>query len=118
MASLDGQMLTETFELLTHPYRRYALYYLTNESAEVGIETLAATIATWDGEQTGTDQSTTHTDIRTALRHIHIPKLAEAGIITVDTTTNRIELRDAAGVSQFLSDTAAVDGYGQTAADD
>lgn len=118
MASLDEQLLTETFELLTHPYRRYVLYCLANDSSEVGIGTLAAKIATWEGAKMGTDQRTTDTNIRTALRHNHIPKLAEAGIITVDATTNTIELRDTTGVSQFLSDTATIDGYGQTVADD
>jgi len=92
------------------------LYYLTNESAVANVETLAARIATWEGAQT--DQRPTDTDIRTALQHMHIPKLVEAGIITVDATGETIELRDTDGVSQFLGDTAGIDGYGQPAADD
>lgn len=38
--------------------------------------------------------------------------------LDLDTTAEAIELRDPTGVSQFLSDTAAIDGYGEPAADD
>jgi hypothetical protein len=94
------------------------LYYLTNESAVAHVETLAARIATWEEEQTGTDWQSTDTDIRTALQHMHIPKLVEAGVITVDATAETIELRDTDGVRQFLGDSADIDGYGYPAADD
>lgn len=110
--------LDETFDLLTHPHRRYILYYLTRESERVEIETLATAIATWDGGHTGTDRRTDRTDVAIALHHIHLPKLADAGIITFDANTGCIELRELNGHGPVLDEAAQIEGYTQIAADD
>ncbi|WP_226005549.1 DUF7344 domain-containing protein [Natrinema salinisoli] len=118
MAEQNPSRLTETFDLLTHPYRRYALYYLTRESETVSIDTLAAAIATWDGDHTGTEPSTDSRDVEAALHHAHIPKLADAGIVLFDVNGGTIELEEPDRVEGFLEDTARTDGYVQTAASD
>lgn len=110
--------LNETFDVLTHPYRRYVLYYLTNEAEVVNIGTLVAAVAAWDGNHAGSEPGTDNRDVKTALHHIHFPKLVDAGIITVDEKTVSINSGETDGLNQFLGDTARIDGYSQTAADD
>lgn len=118
MASLATSELNQTFELLTHPYRRYVLYYLTKESEVVGIDTLATAIGKWDGDHTGTDRTNNTKEAKTALHHTHLPKLADAGIITFGPNKDSIELGESDGLGRFLDDTARIDGYVQTAAGD
>lgn len=118
MAVLDAARLNETFNLLTHSHRRYVLYYLTRESERADIKTLASAIAKWDGEHRETDRSTDRKVIETALYHTHLPKLADAGIISFGTNTDSIRLRETDGVDRFLADTARIDGYSQTAISD
>jgi hypothetical protein len=117
MAPLNTSRLNETFDLLTHPHRRYVLYHLRTKAGEVGIETLAAAIADWDGAHSGMEQAISIDKIRTALYHAHLPKLAEAGFITVDTTMDSIELTQTDELDRFLTDTASIDGFGHITAD-
>lgn len=118
MASVSTPRLDETFDLLTHPHRRYILYYLTRESERVEIETLATAIAAWDGGPTGTDRRTDPNDVEIALHHMHLPKLADAGIITFDANTGCIELRELNGHGPVLDEAARIEGYNQTTAAD
>lgn len=110
--------LDETFDLLTHPHRRYTLYFLTRESERVEIETLATAIDKWDGGHTGTDRPTDRNDVEIALHHMHLPKLADAGIITFDANTGCIELRELNGHGPVLDEAARIEGYNQTTAAD
>lgn len=106
--------MNERFTLLSHPYRRYVLYYLTNESEVVDIDSLATAITKWDGDSTETGRPTTTEDVEIELHHIHLPKLADAGIITFGSDRDSIELRDTTGIARFLDDTASIDGYQQS----
>lgn len=117
MESVDGSGLSETFDLLTHPFRRYMLYYLEKESGAIPIDTLAARIAKWNGDLSGTNQPTRE-EITTALYHIHLPKLASAGVISFGSNRNTIELKEMGHLSRFLGDTAAIDGYPKIVAGD
>ncbi|MBZ6496188.1 DUF7344 domain-containing protein [Natrinema longum] len=115
MAGPHTSRLTETFDLLSHPYRRYVLYYLTRESEAVGIDTLAAVIANWDGDGTKTPPGSGRRDVETALRHTHLPKLADAGIVLFGTNADAIEFRATDRFDRILEETARLDGYMQTA---
>lgn len=57
MAPLNTSRLNETFDLLTHPHRRYVLYHLRTKARDVGIETLAATIADWNEAYSGMERA-------------------------------------------------------------
>lgn len=117
MTSLNTARLNEILDLLTHPYRRYVLYYLTNESEVAEIDTLASAIATWDGD-TVTDTGTHGRAVTVALRHGHLPQLADAGLVAFDAKTGVVELGEPDGLDRFLDDTARIDGYAQQVADD
>lgn len=118
MAAQNTTALTETFDLLADPHRRYVLYYLTKESEVVDLETLAAAIANWDGGPTATGRSDNREAIATGLYHTHLPKLADAGLITFDADTGSIELTETKGHGQFIAEAARIDGYTQTVAGD
>ncbi len=117
MVEPNTSRLTETLDLLTHPYRRYALYCLTNESEAIDVDTLATEIAEWAGDQTRASRSANREAVETALRHTHLPKLADRGIVSFRSNTGVIELRNVDGIDQFLADTARIDGYKQPAID-
>lgn len=118
MASLDTQRLNETFDLLSHPHRRYALYHLTEETGDVSVESLAAAVARWDGGHPETDRRGGAETIETALRHVHLPKLSDAGIVALDPDAGTVELGETDGFHEFLGETARIDGYSGPAADD
>ncbi|MBX0288234.1 helix-turn-helix domain-containing protein [Halomicroarcula sp. F28] len=100
--------LTETFEVLAHPHRRYVLYHLACNSGVTGTDALAAAIARWNVES-GADRTTSIDTIRIALYHSHLPKLADAGFITVDRNSDAVELEDSDTLDSFLGDAASID---------
>ncbi len=106
------------FDLLTHPYRRYVLYHLTRESEAVDFDTLAASLANWDPGQPEASQNTSSATIEVQLRHMHLPKLADAGLITVAQDRQSIELGGVNGHGQFIDQAARIDGYAPPAAGD
>lgn len=101
----------EMFGLLTHSYRRYVLYYLTNESGTVDITSLSTAISNWGSDLEPIGRNEDRSDIELALHHTHLPKLADAGIILYDTTSRRVELSEAAWGDRFLAETALSDEY-------
>ena len=118
MAALDTMQLSQAFDLLTHPHRRYVLYYLTEESEVVDIDTLATAITKWERDHTVTDGNNNLKHIKTTLHHGHLPKLADADIITFNANTGSIELIETDVLDWFLADTARIDGYTQAVAND
>jgi len=114
MAPMNTLRLNDTFDLLTHPHRRYVLYHLRNKTEEIGIERLAAAIADWEEVDSGMKRATSIDKIKTNLHHIHLPKLAEAGFITVDATIDSIALAALDGLNRFLAESEPIDGYGDT----
>lgn len=111
MAELNTARLTEVFDILMHPYRRYVLYHLTHESEVATIDTLATAIANWERDETSINWGAESKKIETALRHMHLPKLADANLILLGMNANSIELRETGQLDRFLDDTAHIDGY-------
>jgi hypothetical protein len=68
---------TDIFPLLAHDRRRNALHYLAGRAGSVPLGELAEQLAIWEDDPTH-DQ---YERILTSLYHIHLPKLAEAGVI-------------------------------------
>lgn len=116
MATQNKSGLDEMFDLLRSPYRRYVLYHLTRESDTVDFDTLAASLADWDAGQPGKSRDTSSATIETQLRHVHLPKLADAGVVTFDADTGAVELVETNGHGQFIDAAARVDGYTQPVA--
>ncbi|WP_425603034.1 DUF7344 domain-containing protein [Halosolutus gelatinilyticus] len=82
------------------------------------IVDIAIAIAEWTGDQTEAGRSTDRKAVETTLRHTHLPKLVDGGIVSFGANTGFIELRDTDRFDRFLADMARIDGYMQTAAGD
>ncbi|WP_115864564.1 DUF7344 domain-containing protein [Halorussus litoreus] len=92
-------MTTETtFDLLGNPVRRNLLAIL-RESSSIERDRLTATLAAEAGDATGFGASEGTEEarhrMRIALHHNHLPRLADAGLVTYDeetvTATNRLK---------------------------
>jgi hypothetical protein len=68
---------------LANPHRRVVLYYL-REHERASLDALAACVAGWTASGPGTGPTTEAETVRAALHHVHLPKLANAGLITYD----------------------------------
>ncbi|MFB1066595.1 ArsR family transcriptional regulator [Natrinema sp. H-ect4] len=116
MAEQTQSGMNEMFDLLRHPYRRYVLYHLTHESETVDFGTLAASLANWDAGHPEESRNTSSATVEMQLRHMHLPKLADAGLITFAQESQSIELDGINGHSQFIDQAARIDGYALPAA--
>lgn len=80
--------LDRLFEVLTEQRRRYVLYYFNeHETAVATVDDLAAQLSTWEREwEDRTDQPPERhrENLRIDLHHVHLPDLADAGLIDYD----------------------------------
>jgi len=85
------EAVTNTFSILADPVRRYVLYYFDEQETSVSFDRLAMRVAAWhtDSDPDTVDDATL-TEMRTALYHVHLPKLAEAGYFAWDSDTHTI----------------------------
>lgn len=118
MESSNRASLGETFDLLAHPYRRYVLYYLRTHPGVVAIDTLTAMLAAELGDQSKTVGGDTTEHIEIALHHLHLPKLADSGLITFAQDGKSIELDGITEHSRFIDQAARIEGYAPPAAGD
>lgn len=118
MASMAEAGLDDTFDALTHPHRRYVLYYLRTHSEGISVDTLTAVLANKLEGPSATAGKKTPERIEIALLHTHLPKLANAGLITFDQNRRSVEFDGANGHGQFIDEAASIDGYAPPAAGD
>jgi hypothetical protein len=80
------------YRVLASTPRRRVLYYLL-EHEESDLQDLAAMLTGWEGAAAGeTAGPAEYERIRTELTHVHLPMLAETGLVTHDQETGRVEL--------------------------
>lgn len=80
--------------LLADDRRRYAMYYLTKRLGAVAVSDLAEQIALWEADLS----KDRFERIVTGLYHLHLPKLAAAGVVQYDLeaeTVGRLPAADA-----------------------
>ncbi|GAB3326582.1 hypothetical protein EI982_09815 [Haloplanus rallus] len=89
-------------ELLRNPRRRFVLRSLF-EDDEATLDRLASRLATWEN---GTDDPTDAERTRafTALASVHVPRLAEAGLVVFDRSEKRVTLSDVARGTERLEE--------------
>jgi hypothetical protein len=89
----DPPRLSHSFDtvidLLRAPQRRVVLYYLVAmDEHEVTVDTLAEAVHRLRGSMTSIPADTTLQEIELSLLHVHLPKLAEYGIVEFDPETD------------------------------
>lgn len=95
--------VTGAYSSLAAVVRRDVLYYLLEQPGPVPFETLATHVAArrTDSRSDAVDPSDLEA-ARTVLHHQHLPKLAEAGLITSRGDAGPIALADVAVVRPIL----------------
>lgn len=81
-----GRSLDAVFETLASERRRNALYVLYQSAGPLSVSTLAEEVA----ELEGADAER----VATALFHVHLPKLADIGVVEYDTDDEAVRLTD------------------------
>mgnify|MGYP002281222807 CR=1 FL=1 len=103
----DGS-LDAVFSAFAHERRRVILRTLSREEPHaVDLDTLAAAVC----ERTGPPNETAEDDrkrVRVALRHVHLPKLADSGLVEYDAEAGRVRGRGGTAERRLLS---AADAY-------
>ncbi|RKD94621.1 DUF7344 domain-containing protein [Halopiger aswanensis] len=111
---------TESFGALADPHRRAVLRYLADNESPVALAELADHLTI---EREGGDRDAAHPSSRLAewgdallgtrrrvqisLRHVHVPKLADAGAVDFDIDANTVSLRDRG--SELLAQTESLE---------
>lgn len=91
--STDSHLSAATiFDLLANDRRRYALQYLTQAVGAVRVSDLADQIALWEGTHT----HKRYERICTSLVHVHVPKLADAGVVLYVLERDTVDLLEPA----------------------
>lgn len=119
MLATEKPQLDELFRLLSNPRRRYVLYHLTKESDSVTADDLATRIAMREAMDPEMNTNGNHINsVRASLRHTHLPKLEDHGVITVGPTSGTVELAEEAKFGPFLDEAARIDLPEQATGDD
>lgn len=95
------------FDILSSTRRRYVLYYLRTTDGPVRLTDLAEEVAAWENETNRaniTDQERKR--VYVSLYQTHIPRLAEAGLVSYDKDSGQIELAaEATNIDRYLDST-------------
>lgn len=81
-------------ELVVNYHRRYALYYLHEQSGPVALEDVARQVAAWERDTTPREVTATEVEaVRSSLRRIHLPYLAERTAVTYHPDRDQVTCR-------------------------
>lgn len=90
-----GEAFDEVFDLLAHPHRRTVI-----DELEPGVTATVDELAVRIAERR---ESSSKSNARIALVHNHLPRMAEAGVVSYHPSEQRCELDDATAVSAVLA---------------
>lgn len=92
--SLGGDRADLLFEVLSHPYRRFVLWYLREADGRTSMEQLSREVEAWQSALTAPHRGVSgEATIELSLRHTHLPKLETADLVEYD--SERVVLGDA-----------------------
>jgi DNA-binding transcriptional ArsR family regulator len=98
MGTADERRLSETLEVLSDPYRRRALRYLSDRTDPVSLAELADGVAESTAETSGRTVET----VKLALHHVHLPKLAQAGLVEYSPNHGNVSLAATGRLERLL----------------
>lgn len=98
------------FDVLCVGRRRFVLHYLTREAERVGLEELTERVAAWEHDADGEVPEELYRRVYTSLYQIHVPKLADHGLVEYDRHRDVLALDDDLDAARpFLSLAAEYD---------
>jgi DNA-binding transcriptional ArsR family regulator len=88
------------FDVLSSPYRRYVLSYLSDATTPTTIGDLAYHLAAWE-EDTNIDEVSDEeaTEAEILLYHVHLPKLTTVGLVTYDAESGAVAPEESIGLA-------------------
>lgn len=92
----DGVDVDALFDVLSNSRRRFVVALLDGYSRPMAMADVATELTNWESDPSGdetTDDQVTSRYIE--LYHVHVPKMADEGVIVHDQDRNTIELTDA-----------------------
>jgi len=88
-----GTSESDRHSLLATERRRTAFDVLSNRTVPVGLEEVAAAVATREDDHANPTRE--HVDrVALTLHHVHLPKLCEVGVVRYDPASRRVEAVD------------------------
>lgn len=94
---VGGDHQDELFEVLAHARRRFTIQYLQTVETPLTVDELTTELVAWEDRRTEGDQSRDdRTGIRISLVHSHLPKMADAGVVTYEATRQTVMFTDGA----------------------
>jgi len=89
------------FELLASRRRRFVLYHLVDADGDVALDALVSHVVEW--ETAGLTPPRGHEDrVATALHHVHLPRLASAGVLAYDDGDETVRYLGSAELERLL----------------
>jgi len=96
--------LDTMFDVLSNPRRRYLLYHAADvDEAVVELEAAVEAVAEYERDGSETVDRSTWDDVRIALHHDHLPRLASAGILDYDDRQGTIRLPADDGLEEWVA---------------
>lgn len=81
--------------LLSDRRRRYVLYYLLGCDDAASVEEITEQVAVWETETRAPDiPEDVYERVHTAIHHVHLPKLDDAGAVDHDPDSDLVTLTD------------------------
>lgn len=101
--------IDELHQLFADPRRRMLLSYLTTRPhAVVSIDDLVDVVI--EQEQNGPEPAVDRNSIATALHHLHLPKLADAGVLRYDSRANTVRYDTSDDLEALLETSNRIEG--------
>lgn len=104
-STVDADQMSRVCEVLSHPVRRSLLRVL-RETGPTTVERAASRLADGAGRPDGARAGGDRLDV--ALHHVHLPKMAAAGVVEYDPTSRTVAPDAPARVAYALLDGLAV----------
>lgn len=89
-AGIEELSTSDRNRLLVAERRRVILEVLQHRTGPVELEDLAATIAAREGEEEAVEEDRV-TQVAISLHHMHLPMMADLGVVEYDPEANRVE---------------------------
>jgi hypothetical protein len=89
-SGLDGDSCDAMLSVLSNRVRRHVLYYLSDRQEQVGVDRLAGELAA--------DLQNDANTMALNLRHVHLPRLDEAGVVDYETDEETVVVTERANL--------------------
>lgn len=93
--NVGGDNQDDLFAALSHTHRRVVLQYLRTTGTPVSLDDIVTKLVAWEADQSSSNESAAdRATFEVSLPHVHLPKLADAGLIEYDAAEQIVAFAD------------------------